>query len=140
MTHLLSFPNENTTPHKPNHCLINFSKLLNSPPFVFIIMARMMDPLTLGRVVGDVVDPFTPTIRMIVTYKYPEKRVLNGNELYPSAVASMPRVEIEGGDLRSFFTLVYILLQTNFSVFHVFCILTPHTSGLHCTLYSNYRS
>ncbi|KAF8707245.1 hypothetical protein HU200_030299 [Digitaria exilis] len=43
---------------------------------------------------------------MIVTYNS-TKLVFNGHELYPSAVVSKPRVEVQGGDLRSFFTLGY---------------------------------
>nr|ATT59259.1 TERMINAL FLOWER1 [Lindera megaphylla] len=68
-------------------------------------MARMLEPLIVGRVVGEVLDPFTPSLRMTVTYNS-NKQVCNGHELYPSSVASRPRVEIQGGDLRSFFTLV----------------------------------
>ncbi|GLT62651.1 hypothetical protein SLE2022_124150 [Rubroshorea leprosula] len=62
------------------------------------------DTLIVGRVVGDVVDPFIPSIKMTVTYN--NKRVSNGHEFYPSAVATRPRVEVQGGDLRDFFTLV----------------------------------
>lgn len=68
-------------------------------------MARLTDPLVLGRVVGEVIDSFSPSVRMLVTYNA-NKLVCNGHELYPSTVASKPRVEVQGGDLRSFFTLV----------------------------------
>nr|AFA42328.1 TFL1-like protein [Fragaria x ananassa]AFA52237.1 TFL1-like protein [Fragaria x ananassa] len=67
-------------------------------------MARMSEPLAVGRVIGDVLDSFTPTTKMIVTYN--TKLVCNGHELFPSAVTAKPRVEIQGGDMRSFFTLV----------------------------------
>ncbi|GKV38959.1 hypothetical protein SLEP1_g46806 [Rubroshorea leprosula] len=68
-------------------------------------MSRMAaDTLIVGRVVGDVVDPFIPTIKMSVTYN--NKRVCNGHEFYPSIVVTRPRVEVQGGDLRDFFTLV----------------------------------
>ncbi|PRQ43871.1 putative phosphatidylethanolamine-binding protein [Rosa chinensis] len=67
-------------------------------------MARMSEPLVVGRVIGDVLDYFTPTTKMIVTYS--TKLVFNGHELFPSAVTAKPRVEIQGGDMRSFFTLV----------------------------------
>lgn len=66
---------------------------------------RVIEPLIMGRVVGDVLDFFTPTIKMNVSYN--KKQVSNGHELFPSSVSSKPRVEIHGGDLRSFFTLVY---------------------------------
>lgn len=67
-------------------------------------MARISDPLTVGRVVGDVLDPFIPSIRMSVCFN--NKPVFNGHELFPSQVTSKPRFEIHGGDLRTFFTLV----------------------------------
>ncbi|XP_020553319.1 CEN-like protein 2 [Sesamum indicum] len=67
-------------------------------------MARMSDPLIVGRVIGDVLDSFSPTTKMFVTYA--NKQVFNGHEFYPSAVVMKPRVEIQGGDLRTFYTLV----------------------------------
>ncbi|KAI8014089.1 Protein CENTRORADIALIS-like [Camellia lanceoleosa] len=42
---------------------------------------------------------------MSVTYNN-NKQVCNGHELYPSQVNTKPRVEIHGGDMRTFFTLV----------------------------------
>ncbi|XP_074563552.1 CEN-like protein 2 [Curcuma longa] len=68
-------------------------------------MARLSDPLVVGRVIGEVIDAFNPTMKMIVTYNC-NKLVCNGHELFPSAVVSKPRVEVQGGDMRSFFTLV----------------------------------
>ncbi|TQD83326.1 hypothetical protein C1H46_031113 [Malus baccata] len=67
-------------------------------------MARVPEPLVVGRVIGDVLDSFTPTTHMSVTYN--AKLVCNGLELFPSVVTAKPRVEIQGGELRSFFTLV----------------------------------
>ena len=72
--------------------------------------SRVIDPLIVGRVVGEVLDFFTQTIEMNVSYN--KKQVCNGHELFPSSVSSKPRVEIHGGDLRSFFTLVYITYIT----------------------------
>ncbi|KAK8593562.1 hypothetical protein V6N12_045639 [Hibiscus sabdariffa] len=66
--------------------------------------SRMGEPLIVGRVIGDVLDSFIPSIKMSVTFK--NKQVFNGHEFYPSTVATKPRVEIQGGDLRTFFTLV----------------------------------
>lgn len=73
-------------------------------------MAQMSDPLVIGRVVGDVVDTFTPCVDMSVTYNS-SKQVYNGHELFPSSVTAKPKVEVRGGDMRSFFTLV----RTKFS-------------------------
>lgn len=67
-------------------------------------MARMLDPLVVGRVIGDVIEYFNPSTQMSVTYNH--KQVCNGHELFPSTVVTKPRVEIQGGDMRSFFTLV----------------------------------
>lgn len=68
-------------------------------------MAKMSNPLIIGRVIGDVIDCFTPTVRMSVTYNS-NKQVYNGHELFPSSVTLKPRVEVHGGDMRSFFTLI----------------------------------
>ncbi|KAI4300460.1 hypothetical protein L6164_033837 [Bauhinia variegata] len=68
-------------------------------------MARLSaEPLIVGRVIGDVLDSFSTSIKMTVSYG--NKQVFNGHELFPSTVTAKPRVEIEGGDMRSFFTLV----------------------------------
>jgi len=76
-------------------------------------MARVStDPLVIGRVIGDVLDSFTPNIKMTVTYS--KKQVYNGHELFPSTVTTRPRVDIGGGDMRSFFTLVYLHIYVYF--------------------------
>ena len=63
------------------------------------------DPLVIGRVIGDVVDHFTPTVKITVSYNN-NKQVYNGHEFFPSSVTTKPKVQIHGGDMRSFFTLV----------------------------------
>ncbi|KAJ6869862.1 hypothetical protein NC651_034541 [Populus alba x Populus x berolinensis] len=68
-------------------------------------MSRAMEPLTVGRVVGDVVDIFTPSVRMTVTYNS-NKQVANGYEFMPSVIAYKPRVEIGGEDMRIAYTLI----------------------------------
>lgn len=81
----------------------------------------MSDPLVVGRVIGDVVDYFSPSVKMAVTYNS-SKKVYNGHELFPSSVTTKPKVEVQGGDLRSFFTLVkhaYSDLQSNFSFVNI---------------------
>ncbi|KAL2899459.1 CEN-like protein 2 [Bienertia sinuspersici] len=62
------------------------------------------DPLIIGRVVGDVIDPFNPCVKMSVIFN--NKQVYNGHELFPSSVTSKPRVQVHDGDLKSFFTLI----------------------------------
>lgn len=68
-------------------------------------MAKIPDPLVVGRVVGDVVDYISSSVKMIVTYN-PNKQVYNGHELFPAQVSFKPKVEVPGADMRSFFTLV----------------------------------
>ncbi|XP_044506047.1 CEN-like protein 1 isoform X2 [Mangifera indica] len=65
----------------------------------------MAEPLAVGRVVGDVVDNFSPSVKMTVTYSS-NKQVANGYELMPAATAAKPRVEIGGEDLRAAYTLI----------------------------------
>ncbi|WJX17973.1 CEN-like protein 4 [Trifolium repens] len=65
------------------------------------------DPLILGRVIGDVIDYFTPTIKMTVTYN--NKEIFNAYEVpFPSTVSTRPRIQIGGGDMRLLFTLIMI--------------------------------
>uniref|UniRef100_A0ACD5ZJL9 Uncharacterized protein n=1 Tax=Avena sativa TaxID=4498 RepID=A0ACD5ZJL9_AVESA len=68
-------------------------------------MSRVLEPLVVGRVIGEVLDSFSPTVKMTATYSS-NKQVFNGHEFFPSAIAAKPRVEVQGGDLRTFFTLV----------------------------------
>ncbi|KZV37350.1 protein HEADING DATE 3A [Dorcoceras hygrometricum] len=69
-------------------------------------MARGRDPLIVGRVIGDVLDPFTRSITLRVTYNNTD--VTNGRDLRIAHVANQPRVEIGGDDLRTFYTLVMV--------------------------------
>ncbi|RYQ88153.1 hypothetical protein Ahy_B09g095531 isoform E [Arachis hypogaea] len=71
------------------------------------------DPLVVGRVIGDVLDPFESSIPIRVTYN--NRDVCNGCEFKPSQVVHQPRVAIGGVDLRNLYTLViyyYFLLDT----------------------------
>ena len=67
-------------------------------------MPRDREPLSVGRVIGDVLDPFTRSISLRVNYN--SREVNNGCELKPSHVVNQPRVDIGGEDLRTFYTLV----------------------------------
>jgi protein FLOWERING LOCUS T len=73
-------------------------------------MPRDRDPLAVGRVIGDVLEPFTRSISLRVNYS---REVNNGCELKPSQVVNQPRVDIGGDDLRTFYTLVRIYIPTN---------------------------
>nr|XP_043631526.1 CEN-like protein 1 [Erigeron canadensis] len=61
--------------------------------------------LVVGRVIGDVVDPFTPSVIMEVTYN-PNYQVFNGHELMPTTIAHKPQVQIGGVDMRSSYTII----------------------------------
>ncbi|KAH7571285.1 hypothetical protein ACOSP7_013698 [Xanthoceras sorbifolium] len=69
-------------------------------------MPRERDPLVVGRVIGDVLEPFTKSISLSVNYS--NKEVNNGCELKPSQIVNQPRVDIGGDDLRTFYTLVMV--------------------------------
>ncbi|RWW21018.1 hypothetical protein GW17_00014840 [Ensete ventricosum] len=62
------------------------------------------DPLILGHVVGDVLDPFARSVSLGVMYK--NRLVINGSDFKPSAVVDRPLVQVGGDDLRIFYTLV----------------------------------
>ncbi|XP_059638655.1 protein MOTHER of FT and TFL1-like [Cornus florida] len=66
-------------------------------------MATTVDPLVVGRVIGDVVDMFIPTVNMSVYYD--SKHVTNGCNIKPSVAANPPRVVISG-HADKLFTLV----------------------------------
>ncbi|KAJ0972317.1 hypothetical protein J5N97_020276 [Dioscorea zingiberensis] len=68
---------------------------------------RQRDPLVLGRVVGDVVDPFVKSVNFRVVYS--SKEVTNGTGLRSSAVVDQPWVEIRGNNNNtSLYTLVMV--------------------------------
>jgi len=62
------------------------------------------DPLVVGHVVGDILDPFIKTASLKVLYN--NKELTNGSELKPSQVANEPRVAISGREMRNLYTLV----------------------------------
>ncbi|KAJ8479145.1 hypothetical protein OPV22_022872 [Ensete ventricosum] len=65
------------------------------------------DPLVVGNVVGDVLDPFVKSANLRVVYN--NKELINGSELKPSTIANEPRVEIRGRhDMRTLYTLVMV--------------------------------
>ncbi|CAO2193315.1 unnamed protein product [Urochloa humidicola] len=57
-------------------------------------MARFVDPLVVGRVIGEVVDLFVPSISMTVAYG--PKDISNGCLFKPSATVAPPLVRISG--------------------------------------------
>ncbi|RLM79876.1 hypothetical protein C2845_PM12G19610 [Panicum miliaceum] len=61
------------------------------------------DPLVVGNVVGDILDPFIKSASLKVLYN--NRELTNGSELKPSQVANEPRIEISGSDMRTLYTL-----------------------------------
>ncbi|KAJ0816079.1 putative phosphatidylethanolamine-binding protein [Helianthus annuus] len=61
--------------------------------------------LAVGRVIGDVVDPFTPSVTMEVAYNS-HYTVSSGHELMPNIITSKPQVHIGGVDMRSAYTII----------------------------------
>ncbi|XP_057519789.1 protein MOTHER of FT and TFL1 isoform X1 [Amaranthus tricolor] len=66
-------------------------------------MAASVDPLVVGRVIGDVVDLFVPSVSMSVYFD--AKHVTNGCTIKPSLAVLPPRLSI-GGHPDVFYTLV----------------------------------
>ncbi|KAI3867859.1 hypothetical protein MKX03_031318 [Papaver bracteatum] len=64
------------------------------------------DPLVVGRIIGDVFNPFKKSIEIGIAYT--SRKITSGCELKPSAVVDHPRVEIGGDDMRTFYTLVMV--------------------------------
>lgn len=68
-------------------------------------MARSVEPLVVGRVIGDVVDMFTPATE--ITVHYGTKQVANGCDIKPTASADKPSVQIHAPPASSnLYTLV----------------------------------
>ncbi|CAK9160975.1 unnamed protein product [Ilex paraguariensis] len=68
-------------------------------------MSRLTESLAVERVIGEVVDNFTPSVKMKVTYNC-SKQVCNGHEFMPAVITAKPRVEIGGEDMRPAYTLI----------------------------------
>ncbi|CAL9121293.1 unnamed protein product, partial [Musa acuminata var. zebrina] len=81
-------------------------KLGCKSPFSLCRLIMSRDPLVIGNVVGDILDPFVRSANLKVTYN--NKELINGSELKPSTIADEPRVEIRGRDMRTLYTLVMV--------------------------------
>ncbi|KAJ3692100.1 hypothetical protein LUZ60_012450 [Juncus effusus] len=64
------------------------------------------DPLMLGRVIGDVLEPFTSAVDLRIEYN--NRCVVNGVDLRPTAIVRKPRVNIGGDDFRVSYTLIMV--------------------------------
>ena len=68
-------------------------------------MACSTDPMVVGRVMGDVIDMFTPSMDMVVYYG--SKQVTNGCKINLSATVDYPDVQIAG---RHFDDILYTMV------------------------------
>lgn len=66
-------------------------------------MISFMDALVIGRVIGEVVDLFVPTVNMAASYR--SKKVNNGCDVKPSTAVERPSMQISGL-FNEFYTLV----------------------------------
>lgn len=71
-----------------------------------ISMAASVDPLVVGRVIGDVVDMFIPKVTMSVYFG--PKHVTNGCDIKPSTAINPPKITITG-HADELYTLVCFL-------------------------------
>ncbi|XP_050213866.1 protein MOTHER of FT and TFL1 [Mercurialis annua] len=70
-------------------------------------MARSLEPLVVGKVIGEVLDMYNPVTEF--TVHYGSKQIANGCEIKPSAAVQMPSVQILGSRLASnLYTLVMV--------------------------------
>ncbi|KAG9450084.1 hypothetical protein H6P81_010049 [Aristolochia fimbriata] len=68
-------------------------------------MAASIDPLVVGKVIGDVIDMFVPSVSMSVYYS--SKRISNGCVMKSSSTAQPPTVQISGKP-SDLYTLVMV--------------------------------
>ncbi|MED6201316.1 Protein HEADING DATE 3A [Stylosanthes scabra] len=66
-----------------------------------------MDPLAVGGVIGDVLDPFETCASLRIVYNN-NSEVVNSLELKPSQIINQPRVEVGGDDFRTLYTLIMV--------------------------------
>lgn len=66
-------------------------------------MSASVDPLVVGRVIGDVVDMFVPSVPMSVYFG--PKHVTNGCDIKPSLAVNPPKITL-GGNSHELYTLV----------------------------------
>lgn len=87
-----------------------------------IIMAASVDPLVVGRVIGDVVDMFIPSVSMSVYFG--SKHVTNGCDIKPSMAITPPKVTLTG-NMDNLYTLVIIIfISSSPSTLHACMSLT----------------
>lgn len=70
---------------------------------------RSVDPLVVGKVIGDVLDMFVPLVEFTVDYG--SKKIANGVDIIPSSAAHKPSVHINASPASpNLYTLVSYLI------------------------------
>ena len=79
-------------------------------------MSGAVEPLVTAKVIGDVVDHFTPMAEL--TVQYGEQTVTNGCELKPSEAKQKPHVKITSHNLKpdNLYTLVCFTFKFSFKI------------------------
>ena len=93
-------------------------------------MASYVDPLVVGRVIGEVVDLFVPTMSMSVSYG--TKHVNNGCDVKPSMAINPPTVQIAGrrADLYTLVSMaLYIPLVVSACIIWCYTMVTSVLFG-----------
>nr|ACN54545.1 mother of FT and TFL1-like protein variant b [Physcomitrium patens] len=70
-------------------------------------MARSIDPLVVGKVIGDVIDTFVPSVDMAIHYS--SRQVTNGCQMKPSATAQAPEIQLsDNSEGNNYYTLTKV--------------------------------
>lgn len=74
-----------------------------------IMPQNLVDPL---GVIGDVLSPFTNSVSLSALIN--NREISNGCIMKPSQLVNRPRVNVGGDDLRTFYTMVSIVIKKYF--------------------------
>ncbi|KAL4188238.1 hypothetical protein AMTRI_Chr09g43110 [Amborella trichopoda] len=91
--------------YSPTDIITTLFRIIKNYDMPEYLKLEFLKPLSVERVIGDVLDAFNPTVKIRVVYNS-TKQVCNGYEFLPSNIMAKPRVEVGGDDMRSFFTLI----------------------------------
>lgn len=82
------------------------------------MMGTSVDPLVVGRVIGDVVDMFVPSVTMNVYFN--TRHVTNGCDIRPSLASNPPTVTISGFP-NNLYTLVLFSISLSLDFLFAKC-------------------
>lgn len=88
----------------PNEVQLNYLSIFLSKKN--IMPQNLVDPL---GVIGDVLNPFTNSVSLSAIIN--NREISNGCLMKPSQLVNRPRVNVGGDDLRTFYTMVSIVIN-----------------------------